>query len=571
MMNTLLRTSRSGVINNGRDFSCCVLTADDALLAMAESQPIHVLAGPDLMARTMKEFHPRLERGQAFLHNSPYHGNSHAADHSILIPVIDAGGVHRCTVLAKAHQADCGNSVPTTYMADARDVYEEGAVIFPCVKVQQDYRDIDDVIRMCRLRIRVPEQWWGDYLAVLGAARIGERQLLALGEEVGWDRLERYIEAWFDYSEERMVAAIERLPAGELVVATAHDPFPGVPDGIPLRIRVTVDPAAAMLEVDLRDNPDCQPCGLNLTEATSRTAAMLGVFNAIGHGVPPNAGSFRRLRVLLRENCCVGIPRHPASTSVATSNLADRVACGVQRALAELHDGVGLAEVGFSIPAAWGVISGTDPRRSGASFIDQLILSGVTGGPGGPDADGWLTLGGIGDAGQPFRDSVEVDEIAHPIRIHEQRVIPDREGAGRYRAAPAAYVEYGPVDTSMEVMFGSDGSINPPRGVRGGHDGACAEQHKRHLDGTISALHNYDRVVLQPGETIISICSAGGGYGPPHERDPNRIQHDLDEGFLTPQHAHHTYRVVVTDDGDIDLAGTKALRALIDTTERREE
>ena len=80
MMNTLLRTSRSGVNNNGRDFSCCVLTAGDELLAMAESQPIHVLAGPDLMARAMKEFHPSLARGQAFLHNSPYHGNSHAAD-----------------------------------------------------------------------------------------------------------------------------------------------------------------------------------------------------------------------------------------------------------------------------------------------------------------------------------------------------------------------------------------------------------------------------------------------------------------------------------------------------------
>ena len=43
---------------------------------------------------------------------------------------------------------------------------------------------------MCRMRIRVPEQWWGDYLALLGAARIGERELLALGREVGWDALD---------------------------------------------------------------------------------------------------------------------------------------------------------------------------------------------------------------------------------------------------------------------------------------------------------------------------------------------------------------------------------------------
>ena len=105
----------------------------------------------------MKEFHPVLKRGDAFLHNSPYHGNSHAADHTILIPVIDDDGVHRFTVLTKAHQADCGNALPTTYMGAAVDVYAEGALIFPAVKVQEDYRDIEDIVRMCEMRIRVPE------------------------------------------------------------------------------------------------------------------------------------------------------------------------------------------------------------------------------------------------------------------------------------------------------------------------------------------------------------------------------------------------------------------------------
>ena len=37
------------------------------------------------------------------------------------------------------------------------------------------------------MRIRVPDQWWGDYQALIGAARIGERLLLALGNEIGWD------------------------------------------------------------------------------------------------------------------------------------------------------------------------------------------------------------------------------------------------------------------------------------------------------------------------------------------------------------------------------------------------
>ena len=34
MANTLLRTGRSGVLNIARDFSCCIVTADDGLLAV---------------------------------------------------------------------------------------------------------------------------------------------------------------------------------------------------------------------------------------------------------------------------------------------------------------------------------------------------------------------------------------------------------------------------------------------------------------------------------------------------------------------------------------------------------
>ncbi len=108
-----------------------------------------------------------------------------------------------------------------------------------------------------------------------------------------------------------MQAAIAQLPAGTVTQEGCRDPIPGVPDGVPVKITVVVDPAQSTIEVDLRDNIDCQPFGLKLSEATARTAAMVGVFSALGGVVPPNAGSFRRLRVQLRENCVVGIPRHP--------------------------------------------------------------------------------------------------------------------------------------------------------------------------------------------------------------------------------------------------------------------
>jgi N-methylhydantoinase B len=568
MSNTLYRTGRSGVLNTARDFSCAIITADDRLLMAADSLPIHVLSGPDLMSRALRELHPELAAGDAYLHNSPYHGNSHPADHSLLVPVMDRDGRHRFTVLVKAHQADCGNALPTTYMGGAVDVYAEGALIFPVVQVQRDYVDIADIVRMCEMRIRVPEQWRGDYLAMVGAARIGERELLALAGEVGFDELDRRSEEWFDYSERMMVAAIRRLPAGAASASAAHDPYPGAPHGVPVSASVHCDPEQGRVDVDLRDNPDAFPCGLNLSEACARTAAMIGVFNSLQTPVPTNAGSFRRLSVQLRRGCVVGIPEHPTSCSVATTNVADRVTSSVQRAIAALGDGHGMAEPGpFGAPSA-AVISGRDPRVANAGFVNQIFLP-LTGGAGGPLNDGWLTICHAGNGGMLYLDSVEIDELNFPLVVHEQRIEPDTEGAGRFRGAPSARVEYGPVAGSMNLVYASDGQRNPAAGARGGHSGAGSHQYRRRADGQLDGLPGLGNVTLHEGESVVVFTTAGGGYGPPWERDLERVRHDVVEGWVTPERARAAYGVVITPGGTIDTAATEALRAALvaqDTT-----
>jgi N-methylhydantoinase B len=559
MSNTLYRTGRSGVLNTARDFSCAIVTADDRLLMAADSLPIHVLSGPDLMSAAMREFHPELRAGDAFLHNSPYHGNSHPADHSLMVPVVGPDGVHHFTMLVKAHQADCGNALPTTYMGAAADVYAEGALIFPVVRVQTDYRDNEDIIRMCEMRIRVPEQWRGDYLAMVGAARIGERELTALADELGYDALHAHAEAWFDYSEQRMVNAIRRLPAGVATARTTHDPYPGAPEGIPVTATVTVRPDEARVEIDLRDNPDCYPCGLNLTQACAGTAAMIGLFNSLPGVVPTNAGSFRRVAVQLRRNCVVGIPEHPASTSVATTNVADRVTASVQMAIAELADGQGLAEAGgFGAPSA-AVISGRDPRSGDRPFVNQLFLV-LTGGPGNPHTDGWLTFCHAGNGGMLYVDSVEVDELSFPMLVHRQHVEPDTEGAGRRCGAPSVCAEYGPIDTDLTVIYASDGHVNAALGARGGLPGSNARQYRRDADGGLHPLGGLGEVTLCPGETVVSYTAAGGGYGSPYEREVERVCADVAEGRISRERALDTYGVVIALDGSVDIAATAATR-----------
>jgi N-methylhydantoinase B len=560
MANTLLRTGRSGVLNMARDFSCCIVTADHQLLTATESLPIHVLSGPDIMARSMAEFHPELRRGDAFLHNSPYHGCSHPADHTILVPVIDDAGRHRFTLEAKAHQADIGNSIPTTYHARARDVYEEGALMFPAVRIQRDYRNIEDIVRMCRLRIRVPDQWWGDYLAMIGAARIGERELTALGEEIGWDRLDAFATHYFDYSEARMIAALRTLPAGEAGHSSTHDPIPGTPEeGVRISVSVLVDPEAATVDVDMRDNPDAMPCGLNLSESCSRTAAMVGVFNSIDHTVPKNAGAFRRINVHLREGCVVGIPKHPTSCSAATTNVADRVSNSVQASMAKISERIGLAECGASSPPAAAVVSGTNPE-TGRPYVNQVFL-GRTNGAASAHTDAWWTIGHVGNAGMCFLDSVELDELRLPIYVHARGFVPDSEGAGRQCGAPQGFAVFGPRAGSMSLIYNSDGSINGPQGVCGGLGGANAGQEKLTANGQQEEVPRVGQVILDAGELMVSRSCGGGGFGPPVERAPELVCRQVSEGFLSPARAREVYRVAIGEDGTVQEDETARLRA----------
>lgn len=557
MTNGLLRSGRSSVLNTARDFSCSILTADNKLLAAAEGVPVHVF-GSELLGEAMTELQPDLAPGDAFLHNDPYRGNAHAADHSILVPIF-IEGKHLFTAVAKAHQADCGNALPTTYSATARDVYEEGALIFPCVRVQRNHRDIEDVVRMCRVRIRVPDQWYGDYLAMVGSARIAERRVQELAEKYDADTLHRFVAEWFDYSERLAAKTIEALPACTLQGSTVHDPFPGTdPDGVHLNASIKVEPAQGSITIDLRDNPDNQLNGLNLTRATATAAAITGTLSALPQELPSNSGTFRRFNVLLREGCVVGIPKFPHSCSSGTTNFADRVIGLVQAAFAQIDDGYGAAEGAVGQAPAKGVISGTD-ERTGMQFVNQILIGG-TGGPATPFVDGWPTFQRPVAGALIYHDSVEVDEQRYPILVSERSLIPDSGGAGRQRGGLATRVVLEPRFGPVTIAYGVEAQHNPPNGVRGGADGAPAEAWIENVElGTKVKAPSVGRFVLNPGERIISLTAGGGGYGDPYDRDIQAVTEDLRDGRISAQAALDRYGVVIVD-GEANLEATRRER-----------
>jgi N-methylhydantoinase B len=547
MTNTLLRAGRSAVLASARDFSCSLVTADNQLLTAAEGAPVHVL-GSHFLTEAMCELHDDLAEGDAFLHNDPYLGNTHHADHTIIVPVF-VEGRHLFTACAKAHQADCGNSMPTTYMPFARDIYEEGALNFPCVRIQRNYRDVQDIIRMCRRRIRVPEQWYGDYLAMLGAARIAERRLKELVAKYGVDLIHEFVREWFDYSERRMINAIRQMPSGELENTAAHDPFPAVPDGIPIKIKLRVDAQEGRILIDLRDNIDCVEAGLNQSRACAMSNAVIGVFNSLDPTIPHNAGGFRRITILLRENCVVGIPKFPASCSVATTNVGDRLVNATQAAFAKIGDGFGVAEGGLGMGPGYAVISGDDWRRDGDPYVNQFFI-GNNGGPATSHGDGWVTYLLPVAGGVSYRDSIEIDEQKYPIRFHSVRLQADSGGAGRFRGAPAGYSVFGPKRDPMTVIYPLDGSVNPPKGIHGGHPGQAPYAAKIDREGTETRLPSVSAEMIRPGEFIVGSDCGGGGYGSPLERDPARVYLDVIEKYVSIEKARDIYGVIFT--GRID-------------------
>jgi len=562
MENTLLRTGRSAILNMARDFSCALITADNRLLASAEGLPVHVI-GMEFLSQAMTDLHDDLREGDAYLHNDPYLGNTHPADHVILVPVFFEGK-HVFTAAAKAHQADCGNSRPTTYAPYARDVYEEGSLIFPCVLVQRDYRDVDDIIRMCRRRIRVPEQWYGDYLAGVGAARIAENRLRELCARYGLETIERFVEEWFDYSERRIAHVISQMPAGTIVGHGAHDPFGPAPEGIPITVKITVDPAAGRVELDLRDNIDCLPAGVNESRTCAMNNCMTGFFNSIDPDIPHNAGTFRRVEVKLRENCVVGIPRFPHSCSVATTNVGERLVVTTQKTIADNWPGYGRAEGACGIGPGFAVVSGDDWRKGGAPYVNQKFL-GSQGGPAGPAHDGWITYGNSVTNGLMLRDSVEIDEQKYPVRITELRIRTDSEGAGRRRGAPGTILTYGPKVDPMIAAYVTDGYAFPPRGTRGGGDAAPSEPYLVRTDGGGEPLDPITQIELQPGELLGHRLSGGGGYGDPWEREPELVREDVLSRFISFERARTVYgvafeREVLDDSLSVDAAETARLR-----------
>ncbi len=568
MNNIMIRSARSAVLALARDCSTAICDFNGDVITFPAGFPVHVGAS-GLAAKSLLDIHGNnLKPGDAFLLNSPYHGNTHPGDHTVLVPVFDGDQLMFITV-CRGHLGDIGNSIPSTYHITAKDVYEEGALIFPCVKVQDDYQDVEDIIRMCRMRIRVPDVWYGDHLAMIGASRIAERELKKLIDKYGKRTLKTFIVQWQEYGRQRMTEEIRKLPAGKAVYETAHDPIPGViPDGVPVKVEIEVNPAEGRIVCDFTDNPDSMPCGLNLCEATLTSAARTGVLNRLSaRDIPHCEGALSRIEVRMRMGSIVGKAKHPFSSSVATTNVNDRALNAVQCAFNDIAKEMGMGECKYDMGPAIAVISGNDSRREGYPYVTQII-NAVSGSAGVKGHDGYLHHA-ISNGGMFLHAGVERVENGYPILYLCQELMADRLSAGQWDGAPAVETIMATCKDDVTFVYLGDGSVNRPRGAAGAEDGWPAQAFRLQVvDGIeyeeLEELPTIHQITLPPGEALQGFYCSSAGYGDPLDRDPELVRHRTREGWITVEKVRETYGVVLDTEPElfkVDYEATETLRA----------
>ena len=562
MTNTLMRTARSQLMSVCHDLSTAICDRNGKVIALAESIPVHC-ANMGLTVEPCFKHPEGIKPGDLFLNNSPYNGNTHHADYTYIAPVFHDGELMFIAV-TKGHQADIGNTIPSTYAPCARDMFEEGAIDWPCIKIQKDYEDVSDIIRIAMMRNRVPEMWYGDYLACVGSSRVGEKRLTALCEEYGNDIIKDFCEAYQEYGATRMKEELKLLPKGHYTYDIKADAIEGVVPEINIHIICDTKPEEGAIEFDMTENPDSMPCGLNMCEATTLASVVTGVLNRMPSDIPCNDGAMSRIRVKMREGCVIGKAKAPYSSSMATTNLADRVISGVQALMNQITDDKGMAEGGATQCPAVAVVSGTDWRKNDEPYVNQ-IFCGMTGGPAVNGYDGWVTYQYPVTGGAMNWNSTEVLEQQYPFKVISEEILPDSVGAGEFDSAPSCKFVMTARKDPVTCAYSCDGIDNPPRGAAGGMDGHKAAAWKYKIaegESTREELPPFAEPVIGVKEAIVSESSSGGGYGDPLKRDPSLVCHRVRDGWITKKFAEEVYGVIVDDSKEIFVPDEKATAEL---------
>ncbi len=511
---TLLRTAFSPIVRECGDLSAGVFDLRGRMLAQAVTgTPGHV----NSMAESVKHFirHFPLEtmaEGDAYMTNDPWMGSGHLNDFVVTTPCFLNG---RLVALFSciAHLTDIGGlgSGP-----DGTDVHMEGIYV-PMMKLADRGVFNDTLVQMVRRNSRQPVESEGDIYSLaacndVGCLRLkemmGEFELADLGD------LADYICRTSQRAVERAVAA---LPNGVYRNSMTID---GFEDPVDLVASLTIGDDSIV--VDYEGTSRISRHGINVPITYTAAYTCFGRSCATGLGVPNNAGSLAPYRVTAPEGSILNAlyPSAVSARHIVGQMLPDVVFGCLAQVIPERVPAEGAS-------CLWSItMRGETGRqeRDNNLFTITAVTNGGTGAR--PTKDGLsATAYPSGVRGTP----VEINESVAPLIFHRKELRPGSGGAGKNRGGLGQVLEIeSAIGASFELLSAFDRIDHPPRGRDGGgpgQGGAVRLASGRRLNGKGTQI-------IEAGERLIVHTPGGGGFGDPSDRDPQRLQEDIENGLV---------------------------------------
>lgn len=585
---SLVRTSGSPVVVDGKDFSTCLLDTTPEHLGFAAYVLLHL--GTSLLGtRVISDLAHQLgdlRPGDGWIVNDPHSGGAaHQGDVAVIMPMFHADD-HLGWGFVNMHILDVGGSGLGGIAPTARDVYSEG-LRFPAVRAIRDGRLEREWELFIAANVRAPGPVLNDIRSMIAANNVGNQKLGAVVERFGRPDYERFCAINKDITERLFRERISRIPDGRYT-STEWCEFDGHdgPDQL-LEVRLELEVAGSNLCFRYSGAPQIEAF-VNAGKGAMWGQVATALLTTLAYGdLRVNGGFWRPIEIDLGEPGTLvhATPPSPVSNGHVEAGMR---ACKLARdalsqALALSHDPelrgrvAGKAHDG---PPVMGLLGKN--QHGGESLVFYLDpASGIGGGAqsvaDGQDAYGCTCMTGCG------LSDLEVHEAADPLLFLSRRVVPNSGGPGLFRGGQGVEQVFAlhSVDRMAGPTFLPCAEV-PASGFGGGFPGGAghtdvlrdtnvlAELAVGHLPtlaklcGRSERLRNkVGHLALERGDVLVMTGGGGGGLGDPLLRRPERVAADLADGFITAPHAEAAYGVVVGPGRTVDPLKTAECRHAI--------
>ena len=530
---TLFRSALSPVITEGRDIGGALFDADGKLVAQGDWD-LAVFVGmlEFSVAHIVGKYAPTMRPGDVYIMNDPFVGGTHFNDVGIVRPIFVADELLGFVGIV-GHWPDVGGQEPGSFVANAREHFQEGLRIPPLPLIVAGLPS-PGIYEIIRANMRLAEDRMGDLRAQVGASGVGHDRLVSLIARYGRGAVVEAMRAAIAHSERLVRAEIEKIPDGTFTGEDSIDmqslDFPE-----PRTVRLAMTKQGSTLTFDFSDSDEQANSACNSTLSATSSAVYVTVKSMFPEA-PMNHGCFAPIMIKAPLGSIVNA-RPPAAISSMAATVYEKIIGACLKALS-----TALPEKAVGTP--YNLINLTlGGRLNGADYVAYLYSEGGFGGRRTKDGpSGLVSLFGGGAKITP----VEVMERRYPIQFDEWTLRPDSAGPGQFRGGFGSRKVFRLIDGSARMSCLGDRELFPSSGVHGG--GASAAHRLLLNEGGPSERNLSLKAVgveLTAGDAITLMTGGGGGYGDPLSRDPDAVLNDVLHDYVTVQHAVAAYGVVI--------------------------